>query len=409
MENSRKKIPISLLRPGMYVEEVYNENGLLLFSADTLITGFYQIESLKKQGVSFLFLNIKKSKEIVGQIEEFTFEEDDDLSNTNRLVIENAEDPINEYHRKLKEAFSVRQRTVFAVKNLFSDAKMGKTFSLQTVISSVEEIIDQVLENPDVFMRLCQLKKHSYNTYMHSVNVSVLMAGFASALGFSKDKTFELTIGGILHDIGKTKIPEQILKKNGVYTMQEMELIRRHPVIGAEILKKLSLKIPDISYKVIEQHHERFNGSGYPQKLKGKQINESAMICAIADVYDDLTGDNGCRRPCLPQEALAIIFQGADEEYPRTLVEHFTKMIGIYPVGSFVRLSSKEMGVVVKINRNCLLYPQVMVLFDSNSQKLQSPFIRNLSELDNKEEWKVECTLNPENYHIDIDEYVNAE
>ncbi len=408
MEKTRKKIPISLLRPGMYVEEVYNETGLLLFSADTLITGFYQIESLKKQGVAFLFVNINKSKEIVNQIEEFTFEDDNDLSNTNRLIIESTEDPIAEYHKKLKEAFSVRQRTVFAVKNLLNDAKMGKTFSLQTVISSVEEIIDQVLENPDVFMRICQLKKHSYNTYIHSVNVSVLMAGFASALGFSKDKTFDLTIGGILHDIGKMKIPEQLLKKGSVYTMQEMELIRRHPTIGVEILKKMSLKIPETSYKIIEQHHERFNGSGYPQKLKGKQICESAMICAITDVYDTLTSDTGYRRPCLPQEALAIIFQGADEEYPRAMVEHFTKMIGIYPVGSFVRLSSKEMGVVIKINRNFLLYPQVMVLFDSNSQKLQLPFIRNLSESDNKEEWKVECTLNPENYQIDIDEYVNA-
>jgi putative nucleotidyltransferase with HDIG domain len=408
MENSRKKIPISLLRPGMYVEEVYNENNLLLFSVDALVSGFYQIESLKKQGVSFLFVNVKKSNEVVKQIEEYAFEDENDISNTNRIVIEDAQDQLIEYQNKLKEALSVRQRTVFAVKNLMNDAKTGKTFSLQAVSASVEEIIDQVLEDPDVFMRICQLKKHSYNTYVHSVNVSVLMAGFASTLGFSKDKTFELTIGGILHDIGKTRVPEQLLQKDGVYTMQEMELIRRHPAIGVDILKKMPVKIPEITFNIVEQHHERLNGSGYPQKLRGKQINEQALMCAITDVYDTLTSDTGYRRRCLPQEALAIIFQGADEEYPRTMVEYFTKMIGIYPVGSFVRLSSKEMGVVVKVNRNSLLYPQVMVLFDSNSQKLQSPFIRNLSESDNKDEWKVECTLNPDNYHIDMDEFVNV-
>ncbi len=117
------------------------------------------------------------------------------------------------------------------------------------------------------------------------------MAGFASAFGYSKEKIIEASIGGVLHDIGKVKIPEHLLRKNGDYTLQEMELIRRHPMSGIDIVNKMTLKIPDSSYHIIAQHHERIMEVVILISLKGKQIDELAMICAIADVYDSLTSD----------------------------------------------------------------------------------------------------------------------
>jgi HD-GYP domain-containing protein (c-di-GMP phosphodiesterase class II) len=183
-------------------------------------------------------------------------------------------------------------------------------------------------------------------------------------------------------------------------------LMKRHPMSGIDIVKKMTQKIPDSSFRIIAQHHERANGSGYPQKLKGNQIDEMAMICALADVYDSLTSETTCRKPCLPQEALALIFQGADEEYPRVLVEQFTKMLGIYPVGSFVKLLSGEMGIVVKVNRTSLLTPCVMLLFDAAGKKIATPCIRDLSTRSNENEsWKIECSLNPEHFQIDMDEF----
>ena len=409
MNTPHKRIPLSQLRPGMYVENVFNENELLLFCADTLINGYHQIESLKKQGVSYVFVNTKKSTEIIKQFNEFKASDlDDELLVRPKVVIEDVTDVLAQYEKRLKQAYSVRQKTAYAVRTMLSDFRAGRAISIQAVVLIVEQMVELVLEDPDVYLRICQLKKHSYNTYIHSVNVSVLMTAFASALGYSKNKIIEASISGILHDIGKVKVPEHLLRKNGVYTLQEMELIRRHPMSGIDILKKMSLKIPESSYTVIAQHHERINGSGYPQKLKGKQIDELALICAISDVYDTLTSDTNHRKSCLPQEALAMIFQGSDEEYPRTLVEYFTKMLGIYPVGSFVKLASHEMGVVVKVNKNSLLTPHVMILFDSQSKKIQAPFIRNLLELREKNICKIECSLNPEHFQINTDEFITS-
>jgi putative nucleotidyltransferase with HDIG domain len=409
MNTLHKRIPLSQLRPGMYVENVFNENELILFCANTLISGYHQIESLKKQGVSYVYVNPKKSTEIVKQLYDFPNPSlEVELTAHPEIVIEDDNNVLANYEKKLKQAYSVRQKTVYAVRNMLADFRAGRAFSIQSVVSTVEQMVEQVLEDPDVYLRICQLKKHSYNTYIHSVNVSVLMAAFASELGYSTDKIIEASIGGMLHDIGKVKVPEHLLRKGGVYTLQEMEQIRRHPMAGIEILKKLSLKIPDSSYTIIAQHHERINGSGYPQKLKGKQIDELASICAIADVYDTLTSDTNHRKSCLPQEALALIFQGSDEEYPRLLVEYFTKMLGIYPVGCFVKLASREMGIVVKVNKNSLLSPHVMILFDSESKKVRAPFIRNLVESNEKNVCRIECSLNPEHFQVNTDEFITS-
>lgn len=409
MSNFRKKISISQLRPGMYVEDVFNEKGLLLFCADIMTNGYHQIESLRKQGASYLFVNVQKSREIIKHVKEYKNTDSIEEKNSfQKVIVEDANDMLSNYEKKLKLAFCVRQKAVQTVQNLLMDIKTGRIITMQAIADTVEDMVEQVLEDPDVYFRICQLKKHSYDTYVHSVNVSVLMAGLASAMGYPKDKIIEACIGGLLHDIGKIKISKYILKKNVAYTAQEQELIRRHPMTGIDILKNISLKISDSSYRIVAQHHERSNGTGYPLKLKGKQIDEFAMICAISDTYDTLTSDVGYRKSCLPQEALALIFQGSDEEYPRFIVEHFTKMLGIYPIGSFVKLLSQEMGIVVKVNKTSLLTPQVVILFDANCKKIQTPFIRNLSEFAENENWKIECCLNPENYQVNSDEYVKS-
>ncbi|HMA63789.1 MAG TPA: DUF3391 domain-containing protein, partial [Chitinispirillaceae bacterium] len=202
METTSKKISVSQLRPGMYIEDVFNENELLLFSAETLINGYHEIESLKKQGVSYLFVNIKKSKgqsvEVLTPPKDTAFPElprknvdANGFPELSKVVVEDASkgtDVLEDYEKQLKQAFNVRQKTVYTVRNMLSDIRAGRAFSMQTVVHTVEEMVEEILENNDVSLRICQLKKHSYNTYVHSVNVSVLMAAFASSLGYSKDK-----------------------------------------------------------------------------------------------------------------------------------------------------------------------------------------------------------------------------
>lgn len=403
VSNSQKMISIAGLRPGMYVENVYSETGILLFNADFLVEGYHHIEYLKNQGVTTLSININKSSDLND------LQLADMVDEGPAFVIEAADDVLFQYEQKLQSAYTVRQKAVCTIKNIFSDSRAGRIFSIPNMIETIEEMVENVLEDPDVYMRVCQIKEHSYSTYIHSVNVSVLMAGFGAALGLSRQKIIEASIGGLLHDIGKIRIPEHLLRKERVYTRHEMELIRKHPEMGLDVVKRTAPKVPESSFRIILQHHERVNGSGYPNRLKGRQIDDMAMMCAISDIYESLTSGTSFQKSCLPQEALALIFQGAEEEYPRQLVEYFTKMLGIYPVGSFVRLASGEMGLVIKVNRNSLLNPNVVLLFDADGGRIASPFVRDLSKVQNhSDKWKIECSLDPELYKINTNEFISS-
>jgi HD-GYP domain-containing protein (c-di-GMP phosphodiesterase class II) len=268
-----------------------------------------------------------------------------------------------------------------------------------------------MLDEPDLLLNLSRMRSTSAPTYEHSVNVAVLMVGFSAALGFSREKILDAGIGGMLHDIGMTRLPEELLHRRLSCTRQELEIIKRHPSIGLDIIDSNLKKMAPVVRKVIGQHHERLNGSGYPSGLRGKQIDELAMICAVADMYDSLTTTGIPTRTCIPQEALALIFQGADDEYPRSMVEHFTKLLGIYPVGSFVKLDTGEMGTVVKNNRQRLLTPVVKVLFDKLGRQLETPYLNDLSvtsDIPDGLGMRVTASLDPHSFNITADDFVSG-
>jgi len=395
----RKKISIEKLQPGMYVENVLNEEEIFLFSADQLISGYHQIDFLKRQGVAIVYINTAKGKGI---------KDEETLSDGKLHETADPEQTLPDSNRA-NEIFSVRYRTISTVKQMMLDIKAGKLPSVRSISGIVDEMIDQVLENPDTCFGLCQISSFSDRLYIHSVNVAVLMIGLASELGYSREKTLQAGIGGILHDLGKVRLPEELVFFEGAYTNEELNLVKKHPQYALEMIEKSSEVLPSSCLEIIGQHHERLNGSGYPQKLKGSRINEMAFICAVCDVYDSLTSEGFRRKACIPQEALALIYQGADDEYPRKIVEHLIKLLGIYPVGSLIVLESGEIGIVTKINRNNLLLPQVMILFDSKGGKIPAPFVRDLSKSSHERErelWKVKGTLDPEDYGIEPVDFV---
>jgi len=216
-------------------------------------------------------------------------------------------------------------------------------------------------------------------------------------------------VGGILHDVGKMRIPESILNKPGKYVDWEFNMMKKHPEYGLDILKDKK-SVSEFSKALVIQHHERYNGKGYPFKLKGSEIHEIGLIGAVADVYDALTSNRVYRAAWTPQKALAVIFQGCDEEYSREIVERFTQQMGIYPVGSFVRLYSGEMGVVIKIDHGRLLAPHILILFDTEGKRLKQPIEYDLSEkqgANDSNRFVVEVSLNPRSYGIDISEYIS--
>lgn len=400
-----RKITLDQLRPGMYVGNVFNNSGVLLYSANTLIVDYAQIESLRRQGVSSVGINLQKG-DVGGEAPVRKSVRSTVPESADQNKREEPEPPFSRL--SIEEAVTLRTTTLDAVHEIMSAAATGRMFSLNTVADSVNSIVDLMLGDPDLLLNINRMKTDSPAAYVHSVNVAVLMVGFASALGYSRSELLDVGIGGMLHDIGKVRLPEVLLHKHGSCTRQEYELFKRHPELGLEIVSKSRSPVSPRIRNIIGQHHERVNGSGYPKQLPEEKIDDAAMLCAITDMYDSMTCDGTFRRTYLPQEALALIFQGADEELPRRLVEHFTKLLGIYPVGSFVKLDKGEMGVVIRNNRQKLLMPVVKILFDTDGNQLVTPYIKDLSlvpEESSDDSHRVENSLDPRTFNIQDNQF----
>lgn len=294
------------------------------------------------------------------------------------------------------------------VKEAFSSIKNDRWFSESKVELLIYDIMNSMSRNPDALLSLTQIKSREEYTRTHSINVCFLVTIMAQALGYGEGPVFEASLGGLLHDIGKMKVSESILNKPGKYTEWEFNAMKKHPDHGFEIVKYKS-KIPDIAKAVIYQHHERFNGNGYPQGLKGEAIEEVALVGAVADVYDALTTNRAYRPAVLPNKAIAMLFEGRNRDFSKIIVERFTKQLGVYPVGSFVRLKSGEMGIAIQVDKNNLLAPIVHVLFDREKKRLPMAREYDLAEMQNLAngaDYHVECSLNPKIYRVDVEAYI---
>ncbi len=268
---------------------------------------------------------------------------------------------------------ATRNRAIQILRNSVNQVRLGKTLDLESVESCVSKIIDEVLSNRDILISLTDIRSFDNYTYGHCVNVAILSLVCGISVGLTPLELRELTLGAILHDIGKLRIPEEILNKPGRLTKEEYQSVIKHASIGYELVKNIS-KFPRRSAWVVYQHHERMNGSGYPQKLVGRQIDLLARIAAIADVYDAITADRIYQKGVLPAEAIHVLKSLGSYQFDPELLAHFVKNIALYPVGSKVFLSDGTSGVVVDVNKRYPARPIVRVLYDGKGKKLQEQY-----------------------------------
>lgn len=406
------KISIDDIKIGMMLDDVYNAEGKLLLSS-IKITDREQIEALKRQGVLYAYTtemgdqpvpSVFKPKEVPVPIPSFEF----DFAG----ATETEDDQKREeaYYQELSKAKQVHQTTLEAAKNSLHAVRFGKQVEISRIENAAEEMVSSILRNPDALVSLAQIKGYDEYTYVHSVNVGILITSLVYTMGYSEEQLLEAGIGGLLHDIGKMRVPEHILNKPGKYTSEEFAVMKRHPENGLNILRN-SQQISDFSKTVIIEHHERVNGKGYPKGIGQDEIHEIGLIAAVADVYDAMTTDRIYRPAWTPQRTLAMIFQGCDIEYSRRIVELFTRHLGIYPVGSFVRLASGEMGVVIHVDKGSLLNPNVLILFNQNGEQLKKPIeykLKQLKDFDEHDRYGIEVSLNPNDYNIRVSDYIQS-
>ena len=243
---------------------------------------------------------------------------------------------------------------------------------LKQTLSVVEDLVQYIIEMGDVNKSIYDIKTYDNYTYVHSLDTCIMASFLGLSSGFKEQEIKELGIGAVLHDVGKTKVPITILNKQGRLTEEEFNEIKKHTIYGGEILRK-NYSISSDIIDIVEQHHERIDGRGYPYGLEDTSISKFAKIVCICDVFDAISNDRCYRKKFNPNDAYELILAGSGACFDENLVMKFKDTFAIYPLGSCVRLSSGEEGYVVRQNKGFPDRPIIRVLYDSKT-KAPIPF-----------------------------------
>ncbi len=245
----------------------------------------------------------------------------------------------------------------------------GKTLNIAQLSEVITPLVDSITRNPGASIWLARLKSQDSYTYSHCIAVAIWCTVIGRQIGLPKKEPALLSMGGMLLDIGKLKIPTQILNKKQQLSEREFALVKKHVDLSLKMAKESSRVMPQAVIDMIASHHERFNGSGYPQSIKGTQIPLYARIAAIADCYDAITSQRVYAKPITHALAIKKMYEWRGYDFQPELIEAFIQAVGVYPTGTLVELTSGEVGIVVKENPGKRLRPQILVILDPDKQQ----------------------------------------
>ena len=280
--------------------------------------------------------------------------------------------------QEVARAARICQESKAAVRSMFDEVRMGHAVDVGSARQLVEDISDSVARNAGAIISLARLKTADDYTYMHSVAVCAMMVALAKQLGLGEAEVRSCGMAGLLHDLGKVAMPVEVLNKPGKLTEAEFAIIRLHPVEGYKMLMA-SGGVEPISLDVVLHHHEKMDASGYPESLNGDQISLHAKMGAVCDVYDAITSNRPYKAGWDPAESLRKMAGWASGHFDNKVFEAFVKSVGIYPVGSLVRLTSGRIGVVTEQSAKSLTMPLIKVFFSTKSNVRIVPVVIDLS------------------------------
>lgn len=308
---------------------------------------------------------------------------------------------------ELPVARAAYTKSEVVVKDILGTAQAGKALDAPRVREAVTSMTDSVVRNPDAMMLLNKLKETSAHTLDRAVGVSIYMITFGRFLQLPREQLDLLGMVGLLQDVGKVKLPAELLAKKEPLTDIERKVCQSHVTHSLSILKATP-GLPRELTEIAELHHERFDGNGYPKRIFGPQIGLYGAIAGLVDCFDAMTHPRPYAEVYAPSNALSVLYNERNEKFDGPLVEQFIQCIGIFPVGALVELNSGEVGIVIAQNLARRLLPRVMVVLDKNRNPLRPQVVLDLAKepmADPDTPYRIRRTLEKGSVPIDPSEF----
>ena len=278
---------------------------------------------------------------------------------------------------ELPMAREAHQKVELVVQEVIADLHSNKVLDLEKVSDAVGWMVESVVRNPDGMIWLARLKSVDTYAYDHGLNTAIYLIAFGRHLGLPEDQLQVIGTVGLMQDIGKIKLPRALLDKHEKLSAPEFKIFQTHVAHSIEIIRG-SKEATDILVGAVEQHHERYDGSGYPKGLRGEQISTLGVMAGLVDSYAAMISVRPYAQPMSVQQALHDLYASRNQKFKSELVEEFIQCVGVFPVGSLVELNTTEVAVVVSQNRSRRLKPRVMLALDGNRQPFASPVMLDL-------------------------------
>lgn len=393
MKETKTRIHVHELRIGMFVTGLDipwnqlsiegNDHGLIIQTREQL--------AQLRDCCTYVYIDVEKQKKLYGTIPTSL------TKKTDRVA----------FHKAFGKAAGTYNNASNLIKNVLEELRFDNQLNNELAKEAVFDCVNKVLDNSDTMLLLTQLKNMDEYSSQHSLNVCVLSVLLGKHLKFSIEKLNKLGLCGLLHDMGKSKIPLDILNKAEKLSGKELAIMNNHALLGRDILlnaKNIDPEATEVAYA----HHERLDGSGYPRGLGRDEITPFTKIVSLVDTYDAITSDRIYQKGKLHIEALEILINGRKTHFDENLVIHFIECIGVYPVGSSVEMRTGEVVMVIESNPIDKTKPKVLMLLD-NQKNPQSPKLIDLADPavrdKNGNPYKLSRVIKHNSYGLNLPEY----
>jgi putative nucleotidyltransferase with HDIG domain len=400
-----KRISINKLRPEMYVSDlncdwIPHHN----MQKEGRIPNQAMVEELKRRGIKEVYIDTERGLDEADAFsqQEVEGQNQSKLNKAAELAMDSAGSVRVE--EELFKAEKLHSKAKDIMTDVLSDIKFGKPLETEAFDDLADGMIDSVVRNHNALACLGRIREKDNYLMEHSINLAVLMGIFAKAMKIERNTMHQAMVGALLHDIGKIMVPDNILHKPGKLDDNEFARMKQHVVFSRELLKKTP-GIQPLTVDVAAQHHERIDGSGYPEGLTGCQICREGKMVAITDVYDAITADRCYHKGLAPTAALKKLLEWSGTHLEESLVHKFIRSMGIYPVGSLVLMDSGRLAVVIEASEKDQSRPIVKIIYSTKMKQFLPIEIIDLSNTNSQDH--IKSSVDPEKWRIKISDFLH--